>query len=504
MKMETGMNQPSFAVSILKLSKMYRLWRSPQDRLLVPLKRLFKSILQTKELAHCDGFKEFYALKDISLTIQKGESWGFVGVNGSGKSTLLKIISGNIRPSSGRVEVDGKVVILDYGSGFNGEFTGKENIYIKATLLGLTKKQINERFDAIVDFAEIGDFINQPVKTYSSGMMARLGFAIIAHVDADIIITDEALAVGDVFFVQKCMRFIREFLKRGTFLFVSHSTNDVLSLCQHAVWLEHGVCKAMGPAAEVVQAYLDKTHLDSVKEMVIDEISANTLTVTNEIVKSEVKLDQAVLSQLMDYQAPEIAKDSRWDFVNHSSVRNDIEVNSCELKESIGTGGACITRVMLCNAQAEMLSWCVGGEVVLLSIEIKAENELKSPLIGFQVIDHLGQVLFADTSAFLIQSQPILIKKNTVFVTEFKFQMPMMPVGKYTVRVAVALGEHDGSAILLQTIDKAMILHSIESYVTEGLIGVPMKSVHSVGEFNKFNKPMRVECVNSHPNVSID
>ena len=162
--------------------------------------------------------REFYALNNISFEIKKGESMGFVGVNGSGKSTLLKIISGNLRPSSGFVEVNGKVVILDYSSGFHGELTGRENIFIKASILGLTKKQINECYDSIVEFAEIGDFINQPVKIYSSGMTSRLGFAIIAHVNADIIITDEALAVGDIFFVQKCMRFIREFLKKGNFL----------------------------------------------------------------------------------------------------------------------------------------------------------------------------------------------------------------------------------------------------------------------------------------------
>ena len=252
------MSADAVAVRVEHLSKVYQLWDSPRDRLLHPLRRAAGALPGRGSRAGRvpAGYREFRALDDVSFEIRKGESWGFVGVNGSGKSTLLKIISGNIRPSAGRVEVDGKVAILDYGSGFNTDFTGRENIYVKGALLGLSRRQIDERFDAIAAFADIGEFLDQPVKTYSTGMGARLGFAIMAHVDADTLITDEALGVGDAFFVQKCMRHIRGFLERGTFLFVSHSINDVMSLCDHAVWLQQGRIARIGEAGEVCRAYM--------------------------------------------------------------------------------------------------------------------------------------------------------------------------------------------------------------------------------------------------------
>src|SRR5713101_5422824 len=199
-------------VQVKDVSKSYGMWSSPRARLAHPILNAVRRVfpvsrigLKNLEQRTRHMYREFHALQDISFEIMKGESWGFIGVNGSGKSTLLKIISGNLRPTKGSVEVEGKVAILDYGSGINGEFTGRENVYLKASILGLTRKQVDERFDSIAAFADIGEFMDQPVKTYSSGMGARLGFAIMAHVDADIMITDEALAVGDAFFVQKCM-----------------------------------------------------------------------------------------------------------------------------------------------------------------------------------------------------------------------------------------------------------------------------------------------------------
>ena len=359
--------------------------------------------------------REFYALNNISFEIKKGESMGFVGVNGSGKSTLLKIISGNLRPSSGFVEVNGKVVILDYSSGFHGELTGRENIFIKASILGLTKKQINECYDSIVEFAEIGDFINQPVKIYSSGMTSRLGFAIIAHVNADIIITDEALAVGDIFFVQKCMRFIREFLKKGTFLFVSHSTNDVLSLCQQAIWLDKGHIKGRGLAPAITQAYLDQTYLDSIKGLISNENP--NITPCSEKIESEISIEQHEICHLINHQHPK--------FVQTNNLRNDIQIILPTLKKSSGIGGASIRHVSLRDQEDTPFSWINAGELVKMTIEVLAEQDLRSPIIGFQTMDSQGQVIFADNSQLVTQKNPILVKKGTVFAAEFSFQMPV-------------------------------------------------------------------------------
>ena len=183
--------------------------------------------------------KDFYALRDISFDVSRGETVGIIGRNGSGKSTLLQIIAGTLSPSEGQVSVRGRVAaLLELGAGFNPDYTGRENAYLNAQLLGLSKSQVDERFEDIAAFADIGEFIDQPVKVYSSGMYVRLAFAVVAHVDADVLIIDEALAVGDAFFTQKCMRFLRSFMSRGTVLFVSHDTGSVRNLCNRAIWLE--------------------------------------------------------------------------------------------------------------------------------------------------------------------------------------------------------------------------------------------------------------------------
>lgn len=448
--------QPDFAVRVQNISKIYHLWNSSKDRLLFPIKRLLSALAPSLCNADQHAYSEFYALKNINLDIRKGESWGFVGVNGSGKSTLLKIISGNIRPSAGRAEVDGKVVILDYGSGFNGEFTGRDNIYIKAALLGLTKKQISERFNSIVEFAELGDFIDQPVKTYSSGMVSRLGFAIITHVDADIIITDEALAVGDVFFVQKCMRFIRQFLKKGTFLFVSHSTNDVLSLCQNAVWLEHGEVKSIGAAPKVIQAYLDKTHLDNVKEAV-----------------TETKSVEIDFEQLTINSAPKSYRDARLDF----TIKNNLTIPSFETDGSHDIGGAKILKVTMFDEQGQSFRQIIGGELVTLNIDVLAEKYLSSPVVSFQVLDRLGQILFTQHSYLSTLKNSFTVDAGITFTSCFKFQMPLLPPGDYVIRAAVALIDENHHVSTLHTANNAMAIHSVTSGARHGLVGVPMLSI---------------------------
>lgn len=201
----------------------------------------------------------------MSFHVQKGETIGIIGRNGSGKSTLLQIICGTLTPSGGRVAINGRVAaLLELGAGFNPEFTGRENVYMNAALLGLSKAQIEERLDAIFAFADIGGFVDQPVKTYSSGMYVRLAFAVIAHVDADVLVIDEALAVGDAFFTQKCMRFLRAFMERGTVLFVSHDTNAVVNLCTRVVWLDKGRVREIGPAKDVCDSYLEAFYESSI------------------------------------------------------------------------------------------------------------------------------------------------------------------------------------------------------------------------------------------------
>lgn len=233
-------------IEISHLKKMYELYDKPIDRLKEALSR-------GKKIYH----KDFYAIKDISLSVKKGESVGIVGVNGSGKSTLLKIITGVLTPTEGTVITRGKVAaLLELGAGFNPDYTGRENIYLNGTMMGYTDEEIAERVQPIIDFADIGDFIEQPVKMYSSGMFARLAFAVAINVNPEILIVDEALAVGDTRFQLKCIEKMKELKDMGTtILFVSHATEQIKRFCTRTVWLKDGVVFKDGEASQIVDLY---------------------------------------------------------------------------------------------------------------------------------------------------------------------------------------------------------------------------------------------------------
>lgn len=201
--------------------------------------------------------EDFWALKGINLSVPKGSTVGLIGRNGSGKSTLLKIISRILYPTRGEVKVNGRIsTLLELGAGFHPDFTGRENIFLNASILGLSRKEIKERLNDIISFAELGDFIDNPVRNYSSGMYMRLGFAVAVHVDPEILLIDEVLAVGDLAFQEKCLARIKELQKNGTtIIFVTHSPQQVKELCDLAVWLDKGEIKMQGPAREVASAY---------------------------------------------------------------------------------------------------------------------------------------------------------------------------------------------------------------------------------------------------------
>jgi len=216
------------------------------------LKEYFIKMLK-KELL----FQEFFAVKDVSFQVRKGEAWALIGINGSGKSTLLKAISGILRPYKGNIAVSGNVApLIELGAGFDPNLTARENIYLNGCVLGHSEKYMKEHFDEIVEFAELWDFLDTPIKNYSSGMRARLGFAVATVVKPDILICDEVLAVGDFLFQKKCMERMQDMLKNGTtLLFVSHAINQVRQLCDHAVWLDKGQIRAIGAVDEVCDEY---------------------------------------------------------------------------------------------------------------------------------------------------------------------------------------------------------------------------------------------------------
>jgi lipopolysaccharide transport system ATP-binding protein len=228
------------------LSKTYRLYERPHQRLL-------QSLAGTRRTY----YREFKALQDISFELQRGETLGIIGANGAGKSTLLQLLCGTVEPSAGQVDVRGRIsALLELGAGFNPEFTGRENLFINAAILGLTPSQIEERTEDIIAFADIGEFIDRPVKTYSSGMYVRLAFSVAVHVDPQILIVDEALAVGDALFQFKCMSRMRRMLDDGvSLLFTSHDISAIKGLCQRTLWLEKGCQRQLGPTPDVTRAY---------------------------------------------------------------------------------------------------------------------------------------------------------------------------------------------------------------------------------------------------------
>lgn len=255
-------------ISVQNVSKAYRIWRDPSARLKAPLweavgKLIPKSILNLNSKLNLRAgnparyYKDFYALKDVSFEVKKGEAVGIIGRNGSGKSTLLQMIAGTLTPSSGSIQVKGRVAaLLELGSGFNPDFTGRENVYLNASVLGLTREEIDKRIDEILIFADIGDFIDQPVKTYSSGMMMRLAFAVQIAVEPDILIVDEALGVGDEAFQRKCYSRLHKLRQDGTtLLFVSHDVGTVINLCNLAALLNQGQINAIGNPKFVVAQY---------------------------------------------------------------------------------------------------------------------------------------------------------------------------------------------------------------------------------------------------------
>ena len=235
------------AIKVQNVSKIYRLYAKPIDRL-----------KEAVNIFHKSYHSSFYAVKDISFQVGKGETVGIVGTNGSGKSTILKIITGVLRPSEGSVTVNGRVsALLELGAGFDPDYTGIENIYMNGSILGFTRDEMDGKMQEILDFADIGDFVHQPVKTYSSGMLVRLAFALAINVEPEILIIDEALAVGDAFFQAKCFHKLEEIKKAGvTILFVSHDIVSVKKMCSRAVWIEKGILQDVGDAKSICEKYL--------------------------------------------------------------------------------------------------------------------------------------------------------------------------------------------------------------------------------------------------------
>lgn len=446
------MSSEDLAIRVADLNKHYQVYERPQDRLKQALLPRLQRTLGLRVRRYC---RDFAALEDISFEVRRGETVGIIGRNGAGKSTLLQILCGTLAASGGVVETRGRVAaLLELGSGFNPEFTGRENVYLNASVLGLSRQSIEDRYNQIVAFADIGDFLDQPVKTYSSGMVMRLAFAVVAHVDADVLIIDEALSVGDAYFTQKCMRFLRKFMERGTVIFVSHDTGAVVNLCQRAVWLEAGRIRAIGEPRQLMDEYL----ADYYRQMQGDDSATPTSA-------------SADGSEPIDY------RDARLDFINESPLRNDLQIFEFKPDNAaFGRGGAQVVQALLKDVHGTPLSWCVGGESVVLHLRVRAQTEINGPIVGFLVKDRLGQYLFGDNTYIACIDRPLRLPAGRFLDATFRFRMPVLPKGDYSFDVAIAEGSHT-EHVQHHWIHDALTLRSHSSSVVTGLIGVPMREI---------------------------
>lgn len=434
------------AIVVANIAKCYPIYERPQDRLKQVLLPRFARAIGLRPANH---FREFWALRDVSFRVARGETVGIIGRNGSGKSTLLQIVCGTLAPSHGRVGTSGRVgALLELGSGFNPEFTGRENVYMNGAIHGMSEAEVDAKFDAIAAFAEIGEFIEQPVKTYSSGMYVRLAFAVIAHSDADILVVDEALSVGDVFFGQKCMRFLREFQKRGTVLFVSHSSGAVTNLCDRAIWLDAGRMVMDGPAKEVCEAY----HA-SIYGVVSPAANTHARPISiEEGIKGDADDDDAGLDT------------------------SRIRLFAFDPQQAgFGDGRASVRAVRCEDSAGRTLLQVSGGEVVRLVVEVEAHEAIGSAIVGFLLKDRLGQQLFGKNT-WSEDMPPVAAAAGQVLCAIFEFRMPYLPRSSYTIDVAVADGTHHAHVQAAWIFD-ALALESVSSTVSTGLVGIPFRSV---------------------------
>jgi lipopolysaccharide transport system ATP-binding protein len=442
------------AIRVTNLSKCYEIYGTPRDRL---KQFVLPRLRRMAGKAHKQYFQEFWALKDVSFEVKKGETVGIIGRNGSGKSTLLQMICGTLYPTVGSIQTNGRIAaLLELGSGFNPEFTGRENVYMNAAVIGLSKEEVDERFDDIAAFADIGQFIEQPVKTYSSGMFVRLAFAVIAHVDAEILVVDEALSVGDAVFIQKCMRFIRSFQDKGSMIFVSHDTASVQNLCKSAIWLKNGRIEKIGTAKSVSEMYFQFT----LQEIYGDESKLTSLTPTAiiDVVSTEEKV-------------PVVETPSEIDYGVVALVRGNIDK-----ARGWKTGSAEIIIVSLTRLSPGPEGVFEGGERVRLTIRAKAYEPLQHPILGFLVRDRLGQDLFGENTLRFTNRVPTPIGAGMTFDGVFEFRLPILPNGQYAVMTSVADGDLQDH-IQHHWMHDALIINVSSSKIRYGLVGIPFERV---------------------------
>jgi lipopolysaccharide transport system ATP-binding protein len=360
------------AISVKNLSKCYEIYSSPSARLKQFIVPKLKRLLDHKSAHSSKYYREFWAVKDISFEVKRGETVGIIGSNGSGKSTLLQMICGTLTPTMGTVQTHGRVAaLLELGAGFNPEFTGRENVYLNATVLGLSSEEIDARFDAIAAFADIGDFIDQPIKTYSSGMSVRLAFAVQSQIDPDIFIVDEALSVGDAKFQAKCFDRLRQLKENGTcILLVTHSSEQIVTHCTQAILLSKGVQLEAGNPKDVVNRYLDLL-FGKEKAAVVGEVATDGFKKSSE---------------------PALQPDSYQLSTTNDSFSTRPGYNPHEYRW--GDGTATILDYFLAADSAHYPSAVSTGQNITLAVTVKLLKDFHRPILGITIKTKEGVTVY--------------------------------------------------------------------------------------------------------------
>jgi teichoic acid transport system ATP-binding protein len=379
-----------YSIELIDISKKYKLYNKPSDRI--------KEALFGKR-----AYREFEALKNISFKVKKGETLGIIGRNGSGKSTLLKIISGVLTPSAGQKVVKGEVgALLELGTGFNMEYTGYENIFLNGTMRGFSKEQTAEKIQQIIDFADIGEFIHQPVKTYSSGMFARLAFSVMISFKPDILIVDEALSVGDVFFQQKCNRFMKDEMTGITKILVSHDLSSIASMADNVVVLENGEMAFYGEPLKAIEYYTKTLH-------------SETFATQHALTEQHPPVNSAV-------------EEKDWTRVSQESLGGAKEIQIQAF------------RILVDNEAYK--GYIQPGSIVELAVRVSSQKTSTEVICGYLVNDKYGNAIFGENTLSSLNTL-ISVEKSKEYVLKLKFQWPEIQQNDYFITLGIGEGIHE-------------------------------------------------------------
>lgn len=440
------------ALKVENITKCFHIYETPRDRLKQFVLPRFRRDLG---LTVKNYYREFWALKNISFEVKKGETVGIVGRNGSGKSTLLQIICGTLNQTGGTIHTNGRIAaLLELGSGFNPEFTGRENVYLNGAILGLSKDVIDQRFDQITSFADIGQFIDQPVKTYSSGMVVRLAFAVAINADPHILVVDEALSVGDELFQRKCFSRIEALRAAGTtILFVSHAGGTVVELCDRAILMDSGEYLAMGLPKKIIARYQKLLYApDNKREKIKEEIRKENYSSAVDTPASEQDDEDNVAPEVMQEEIsenfnPALSPDSTVSYESHGAI--------IEQPPAIYT------------EQGERVNNLIRGKTYFYRYRVHFEQPASKIRFGMLIKTTSGVELGGAATASSIRTSIPFATSGSIYLVEFKFCCHLNP-GVYFLNAGV-VGEVDGNEIFLhRLLDAAMfrVLSEVDNLAT--------------------------------------